>query len=144
MLRTASKADFSALAALEAEWSVEPWSEGAFSSFAESLGAHTLVWEEEGNLCGYCTFRFAADYGELFNVAVKEDCRRRGIAGNLLSAALSLARESGVRSFTLEVRESNAGARRLYESHGFEVCDRRKNFYKSPAEDALVYLWEER
>jgi len=42
----------------------------------------------------------------------------------------------------LEVRRSNAAARRLYESLGFEVAATRPNYYVSPAEDALI-LWRD-
>ena len=41
---------------------------------------------------------------------------------------------------TLEVRRSNAPARRLYERLGFEVAATRPNYYVSPQEDALI-LW---
>ena len=38
----------------------------------------------------------------------------------------------------LEVRASNAAALSLYESEGFEIVGRRRNYYHHPAEDALV------
>mgnify|MGYP002582415600 FL=1 len=39
---------------------------------------------------------------------------------------------------TLEVRESNLAARRLYEKNGFEIVGKRKNYYEKPAEDAIL------
>ena len=39
---------------------------------------------------------------------------------------------------TLEVRESNDSARRLYDAHGFVVVGRRKNYYQDDREDAVV------
>jgi [ribosomal protein S18]-alanine N-acetyltransferase len=36
------------------------------------------------------------------------------------------------------VRESNEPALRLYRSRGFEEISRRRRYYKSPVEDALV------
>jgi [ribosomal protein S18]-alanine N-acetyltransferase len=38
----------------------------------------------------------------------------------------------------LEVRPSNAAARRLYESRGFQLIGRRRGYYRAPVEDALV------
>jgi len=38
----------------------------------------------------------------------------------------------------LEVRTANLAALRFYEHHGFEVIGRRKQYYVSPVEDALV------
>jgi len=52
------------------------------------------------------------------------------------------ARAVGARRATLEVRESNAGARRLYERLGFYVGGRRPGYYTSPVEDALILWWD--
>jgi ribosomal-protein-alanine N-acetyltransferase len=38
----------------------------------------------------------------------------------------------------LEVRESNTAARRLYEGLGFEAVGRRADYYRRPAEAALI------
>jgi ribosomal-protein-alanine N-acetyltransferase len=38
----------------------------------------------------------------------------------------------------LEVRASNAVARRLYRSRGFQPVGRRPAYYRQPTEDALV------
>jgi ribosomal-protein-alanine N-acetyltransferase len=43
-----------------------------------------------------------------------------------------------VRQVTLEVRESNSSAIRLYNKHGFSVKGKRKGYYKNPVEDALI------
>lgn len=51
------------------------------------------------------------------------------------------AKLRGVENFTLEVRESNLPAVRLYESLGFTVEGIRKNFYRDPAENALI-MWK--
>jgi ribosomal protein S18 acetylase RimI-like enzyme len=37
------------------------------------------------------------------------------------------------------VRESNAGARTLYEKAAFEQTGRRPSHYTSPVEDAILY-----
>ena len=38
----------------------------------------------------------------------------------------------------LEVRDSNERARQLYGSRGFEEVGRRREYYRRPAEDAIV------
>jgi ribosomal-protein-alanine N-acetyltransferase len=58
----------------------------------------------------------------------------------LLEHVLDAAASRGAARATLEVRRSNAAARRLYERLGFEVAATRPNYYASPAEDALI-LW---
>jgi len=41
---------------------------------------------------------------------------------------------------TLEVRQSNAAARALYEGLGFRIEGVRRNYYQDPREDGLI-LW---
>ena len=36
------------------------------------------------------------------------------------------------------MRESNSAARALYQSRGFEELSRRRGYYRTPVEDALV------
>jgi len=56
----------------------------------------------------------------------------------LLERAIAELREAAVRTIYLEVRESNLAARTLYEANGFESVGRRRGYYRSPVEDALV------
>jgi ribosomal-protein-alanine N-acetyltransferase len=70
---------------------------------------------------------------EILNLAVHPQWRRRKIASALLEHELA---RGG--AFFLEVRESNMGARKLYESLGFRVIGRRNQYYANPAETAIV------
>ena len=81
---------------------------------------------------------FAGDEGEIANLAVAPSARRHGIGAALLDASLGEARRRGVKQVYLEVRESNAAARALYERRGFSVVGRRKRYYRHPDEDALL------
>ena len=81
------------------------------------------------------------DDGEIANVAVRPQHRRKGIARMLLEKAL--ADESsclGLHDFTLEVRAGNDAAIRLYESEGFRTEGVRPRFYRDPEEDAKI-MW---
>jgi ribosomal-protein-alanine N-acetyltransferase len=52
-----------------------------------------------------------------------------------------LRRIDGPRArFTLEVRESNAAAIRLYERFGFRAAGHRRRYYQDNGEDAVV-MW---
>jgi len=78
------------------------------------------------------------DEAEIANLAVSDDARRGGIGARLLDHAIEAARDRKSRVVFLEVRESNAAARALYSSRGFEVAARRSKYYRKPVEDALV------
>ncbi len=74
------------------------------------------------------------DEAEILTLAVAPEHRRRGVGGALLQAFLRGRRG---RVF-LEVRPSNAAARRLYQRFGFTPAGRRASYYQSPSEDAIV------
>jgi ribosomal-protein-alanine N-acetyltransferase len=75
----------------------------------------------------------------LENIVVAHSARRNGLGKRLLDALLTRAKETNSDSIFLEVRESNAAARALYERAGFEQTGRRKSYYATPQEDAILY-----
>ncbi|MFN7132859.1 MAG: GNAT family N-acetyltransferase [Myxococcales bacterium] len=80
----------------------------------------------------------AAGEAELLRVAVAPSARRSGIARALLQRSEAELRGTGVRVLFLEVRESNAAARRLYEATGWSECGRRRGYYPD-GETAVLY-----
>ena len=78
----------------------------------------------------------------IMNVAVDPDRRRQGLASALLTDLLRRIDGRGAR-FTLEVRESNAGAIALYERFGFRAAGRRRRYYQDNGEDAVI-MWRTR
>jgi len=80
----------------------------------------------------------AADEGEILNLAVAPDGRRRGLGRELVRATIDALTEREVRQVYLEVRESNAPARALYATFGFKEVGRRQQYYRRPVEDAIV------
>ena len=91
-----------------------------------------------GAIVGYVVALDAADEGEILNLAVAPGGRRHGLGRALVQSILEALTARGVRQVYLEVRESNAGARRLYEGLGFGEVARRARYYRRPVEDAVV------
>ena len=87
-------------------------------------------------------FRLVLDEGYIGNVAVTPGHRRQGVGDALLAALTALGRERGLAFLTLEVRESNLPARRLYEKHGFRPAGCRRGYYSRPREDAILMTLE--
>ena len=137
-IREARGEDIPALAALERAC----FPEGADEAQMERLfsdGRHRLLLaEEDGTLLGYAWYESVLDEGYVGNVAVAAEHRRRGVGRLLVEDMLSDARALRLAFLTLEVRESNTPARRLYEKTGFRVAGRRKNYYERPREDAVL------
>lgn len=125
------------MAELEKLTSSEPWSAAAIT---ESMHASTLFYSAKvnGELAGYIGMSVAADEGYITNVAVFPEMRNRGIATLLLNRVLSEARRRKLSFVSLEVRESNETAERIYEKLGFKVEGNRKDFYRFPTENAII------
>ena len=116
----------------------DPWSEDLFRAALETPHTVLLLAEgADGAVLGYAVLSAVLDEGNLDNVAVAPSCRRRGVADALLSALTGFGRTS-LSVLFLEVRASNLPAITLYEKHGFVPVGRRKDYYESPREDALL------
>ena len=145
-IRRARPEDIGALVALDAMVSASPWQAvhfGGACRVGDVAGRpraeeFALVVEVEGHVAGFVVISVVLDEASILNIAVQPSLQRRGLALALLHAARAAIRESGGKRCLLEVRESNAGARALYEEFGFEQVDRRNGYYRNPTEDALV------
>jgi ribosomal-protein-alanine N-acetyltransferase len=89
-------------------------------------------------LIGYIVARLVAGEIHINNVAVRDKFRRRGIGSALVSQILEEANRKEAAVAFLEVRAGNLAAQTLYQKCGFRPVARRRNYYSSPLEDALV------
>jgi ribosomal-protein-alanine N-acetyltransferase len=76
------------------------------------------------------------------NIASHPAYRNMGVGQGLLESAIGEARMRGVLFVLLEVRASNEAAQSLYRKLGFSFVGRRKDYYRSPTEDAFVMKME--
>ena len=131
--------DVAAVAALEHQSYPFPWSDGIFRDCLR-VGYYCCVVELDHVLIGYAVMSSGAGEAHVLNLCVAEAWRGRGIGGNLLAHLLEFARGIGVREVFLEVRPSNTGAIRLYQSQGFTQIGVRRGYYQAVGgrEDAVV------
>jgi ribosomal-protein-alanine N-acetyltransferase len=127
---------FAAHSILEESPEASIWSR---ESLLESA-SQGIAWaaELDGRVAGILIGRVAADEFEILNLAVGKASRRRGVATQLVNAALDCARDAGARQAYLEVRASNEGGIAFYARLGFRICGRRPNYYRNPTEDAVL------
>lgn len=117
----------------------DPWSRNMLKEELENdLAAFLVALDGEGAVAGYAGLQVVLNEGYILNVAVRPDCRRQGVAGQLLQVFLNFARGNRLSFLTLEVRASNYAAIALYGSRGFRGVGRRKNYYEHPREDAVI------
>jgi ribosomal-protein-alanine N-acetyltransferase len=92
----------------------------------------------ERRLVGFIVARELANEIHINNVAVKPEFRGQGLGRRLLNEALRWGRGRRASQAVLEVRAGNEAAQQLYRGCGFEVIGRRRRYYRSPVEDALL------
>ncbi len=119
-----------------------PWTRAMYEQELRNteLSRICVLRSPAGRLDGYCSFWLIFDEVHLNNVAIRPDRRGRGLGAALVRHVLHEGGLLGARKATLEVRRSNAAARRLYARLGFQEAGVRRNYYTEPVEDALV-LW---
>lgn len=132
-------ADLSQVHAIEKECFSSPWSLNSFKYEIKQSESIFKVAVLDEKVVGYVCLRTMLDITHVMNLAVLPQYRRRGIGIMLLKDALfDLRRQRpDIKFVTLEVRESS-GALKLYEKAGFAVIGKRKGYYHSPDEDAII------
>lgn len=116
-----------------------PWTaEQIRSQLSDDSHDFLVALDECDNVVGYIGLMSVLDEGYISNVAVSPTARGNGIAKALISKLMQRAERRELAFVTLEVRESNTAARKLYSSCGFTDVGVRKNYYAFPKEDAIL------
>lgn len=132
--------DLKEVYAIETKCFTTPWTLTSFKYELEFGQSILRVAVLEKKIIGYVCVRSIFDIANVLNLAVIPEFRQKGIGSMLFQSAIEELRrmEPDVKLLTLEVRESNIPAIRLYERAGFKIVSRRKGYYQLPNEDAII------
>lgn len=126
---------------IENECFERPWSEKSVESFVAGKNNVTLLCVENGCIAGYAGMMKVPDEGQITNIAVLPEFRKKGFGDALVSKLKEYCESHNLLFMTLEVRVSNTPAIRLYEKHGFKRTGLRKKYYGG-TEDAVLMTFE--
>lgn len=140
-IRSLTFKDIDAVMLIEQKCFSTPWSRGAFINELANNLAYYQCAEVDCKVVGYMGIWKICDEGHITNVAVLPEYRKRGIASMLISKMIEVCKCSEITRMTLEVRESNYDAIKVYEKFGFESIGKRPNYYYKPTEDAII-MWK--
>jgi ribosomal-protein-alanine N-acetyltransferase len=137
--RPMQMADLTEVMEMERRSYPHPWTRLIFSDCLHA-GYSCWVCERQGIIQGYGIMSIAAGEAHLLNLCVRPESQRQGIGEKLLVHLFDLARRHDAEVMFLEVRESNAAARRLYDKTGFNELGTRKDYYPAGTgrENALI------
>jgi [ribosomal protein S18]-alanine N-acetyltransferase len=136
--RAIREGDIDAIASIERDVYVFPWSAG---NFRDSLLSGYQCWGcwSDDELIGYAIILVSLDEAHLLNFAVSRGWQNQGVGTRFLTFLINESKRMCCEMLYLEVRPSNVIGRRLYERFGFQQLGLRRNYYPAAAgrEDAL-------
>jgi len=143
-LRPLHADDVAAVMAVERAAYGEGWPSTAFERelTRNPMARYIVVEDGEGRIVGFAGLWLMVDEAHVVTVAVLPQERRGGLGRLLVHGLIQVAIDHGMTVATLEVRESNAGARALYREYGFYEVGRRKRYYADNHEDAVIMTTE--
>ena len=92
----------------------------------EFTKVYTYIVDEK--IVGFIIFDIIYEKCEIIDIFIEENYRRKGIAILLIK---EIEKDFSIENITLEVREDNIPAIKLYEKIGFKKVSIRKNYYKN-------------
>ncbi len=112
--------------------------------FLKSLGGSSTPTTRQGppTIFGYAGLWLMVDEAHITTIAVRPECRGKGLGELALCGLVDTALEVGARIMTLEVRVSNTVAQNLYLKYGFKQSGLRRRYYSDNNEDALIMTAE--
>jgi len=139
-IRQMNGGDVATVLAIE-ERSLSAWNRQQISSeLQRRCGIALVAVAPDGEVRAWCCGLQTDIDAELLKITVGPEVRRSGIGRALLQEFCSIAKRQGAEQIFLEVRSQNHPALRLYEQHGFLKTGRRKDYYKEPVDDAVMYV----
>jgi ribosomal-protein-alanine N-acetyltransferase len=117
------------------------WPPNAFANeLRDNKLAYYVVGRLDGRIVAYGGVWVILEDSHLTTIAVHPDFRRQRLGEEILVHLLDVAIDRGASWITLEVRETNDAAQRLYRKYGFTVVSTRRGYYSDNDENALV-MW---
>jgi ribosomal-protein-alanine N-acetyltransferase len=117
------------------------WPANAFANeLRDNKLAHYFVGRFEGQVVAYGGIWVILEDSHITTIAVHPDFRGLKLGEEMLLKLLDEAILQGASWITLEVRESNESAQRLYRKYGFTTVSTRRGYYSDNGENALV-MW---
>lgn len=118
-----------------------PWSREAFvMEINKNELSYYLVMLDGKKVIGYAGMWIIVDEAHVTNIAILPEYHGRGLGKQLVNDLIQKARNRGAQRMTLEVRQTNEIAKRLYAGLGFVEAGIRRCYYTDTQEDAIV-MW---
>ena len=140
VFRLCEEKDLPVVMELDREAFFDPWSLETWQRELQNPIAVWIVEEVEREIVGYAGIWNVAGEAQVMRVAVRKALRNQGLGLLLTQELIQKAREADAEAVTLEVRESNIAAQKVYERCGFVSGGVRPHYYEDTGEGAVI-MW---
>lgn len=106
---------------------IAPWSAADFTSLISQDSVHLFTAPQ-----GFLLLRLVLDEAEILALAIDPEAQGKGHGSDLMTQMHQKIASQGVVHVFLEVAETNAGAQRFYERHGYAKTGKREGYYRLP------------
>jgi len=141
LIEPMAQSDLPAVLRIEGQSFTTSWPANAFSNeIRDNKLAHYFVGRLGGQLVAYGGIWVILEDSHITTIAVHPEFRGLKLGEEMLIKLLDEAILQGASWITLEVRESNDVAQKLYRKYGFTTVSTRRGYYSDNGENALV-MW---
>jgi len=140
-IKKARSRDIESVYKIENEQFLHSWGKRTFyGQISNPISSFYLsILPDSKEVVGYIIFWLLGETIEIHKIAIKEELKRKGIGTLMINFAQKIGIKKGVKEIYLEVRESNKTAAHFYDQLGFKKMNKRKDYYRNPPEDAIIY-----
>lgn len=132
------ESDLDIIVELEKQCFKQPWNkEQCLYELQENPFSTGYLLKEDDHIVGYAFLWITFEIAQLARIGIDPACRNKGCGTYLMDALCKQAREAQSEFLSLEVRESNQAALKLYEKLGLIPVNVSKNYYPD-GENAVV------
>ena len=117
-----------------------PWQLNAFETEMKNRYAAYFVARSGSDVVGYIGGWLVGGEGHITSVAVLPGSQGNGVGGRLMEEIIEELKRRGAKIISLEVRESNGYAQKLYEKFNFVPVASRRGYYNDNGENAVI-MW---
>ncbi|MBU0278043.1 MULTISPECIES: ribosomal protein S18-alanine N-acetyltransferase [unclassified Gemella] len=120
----------------------DPWSREMFKKELEHENSEYYGLFNDDEILGFCGGWYAVDEYQINKIVIDKPHQDKKLGQLFLIYIMQLYATKNAKKATIEVRESNAKAIKVYTRAGFDIIGRRENYYQNNRENAYIMIRE--
>lgn len=136
--RKMQEADAQSVAEIDKKCHLGGWSALSYKNECHNPLADYIVLEDEKEIFAFAGQWCVVDEAQIMCIGVIPEKQHHGYGNCLIKTLTKIAADKGCSSTTLEVKENNIPALKLYKKLDFAVTGRRENYYPDGSNALLM------